>query len=182
MYQRTKASIKANVLCFWTAEQQRCGVTGRFWRSGNELWQRFRSVKCTFTFSLRRKASKGAFRQFGEWHWYRSYLRQKATEAADSDLGLLRLWAPFFTPCTMGASGHRICFFFPCLHPLHILYQCVVNRWFFGVSFGGLRGSVPMLPTDTNTLDAICVHQAMLDSLQSTFVRMWLIWCEQNLV
>lgn len=73
-------------------------------------------------------------------------------------------------------------FFSPCLHPLHILYQCVVNRWFFGVSFGGLRGSVPMLPTDTNTLNAICVHQVMLDSLQSTFVRMWLIWCEQNLV
>lgn len=29
MYQRTKASIKANVLCFWTGKQQRCQVTGR---------------------------------------------------------------------------------------------------------------------------------------------------------
>lgn len=28
MYQRTKASIKANVLCFWTGKQQRCQVTG----------------------------------------------------------------------------------------------------------------------------------------------------------
>lgn len=149
MYQRTKASIKANVLCFWTAKQQRCGVTGRFWRSGNELWQRFRSVKCTFTFSLRRKASKGAFRQFGEWHWYRSYLRQKATEAADSDLGLLRLWAPFLTSCTTGPVGTGYVFF-PCLHPLHILYQCVVNRWFL-VSvledWGDLCPCCPLTPT-----------------------------------
>lgn len=29
MYQRTKASIKANVLCFWTGKQQWCQVTGR---------------------------------------------------------------------------------------------------------------------------------------------------------
>jgi len=28
MYQRTKASIKANVLCFWTGKQRRCQVTG----------------------------------------------------------------------------------------------------------------------------------------------------------
>lgn len=29
MYQRTKASIKTNVLGFWTGKQQRCWVTGR---------------------------------------------------------------------------------------------------------------------------------------------------------
>lgn len=29
MHQRTNASIKANVLCFWTGKQQRCQVTGR---------------------------------------------------------------------------------------------------------------------------------------------------------
>lgn len=29
MYQRTNASIKGNVLCFWTAKQQRCQVTRR---------------------------------------------------------------------------------------------------------------------------------------------------------
>lgn len=29
MYQRTKASIKANVLCFGAGKQQRCQVTGR---------------------------------------------------------------------------------------------------------------------------------------------------------
>lgn len=90
-------------------------------------------------------------------------MRQKATEATYSDLGLLlRLWAPFLTSCATRGSG--ISFFFPCLHPLHIIYQrellCEGSYpAIFGVSFGAreLRGSVRMLPTDTNTLDAICI-------------------------
>lgn len=124
------------------------------------------------------------------WHWYRSYLRQKATEATDSTLGLLlRLWAPFLTLCTTGAAGTGYVFS-PCLDPLHIIYQrelpCVCSYPETLVSvlvpedWGDLCTCCQL--TATHSMLFACVHQVMLNSLQSTFVRMWLIWHEQSLV
>lgn len=168
MYQKTKASIKANVLCFGTAKQQRCGVTGRFLRSGNELRQWFRSVKYTFTSSLQKKASKGAFRQFGGntdiGHiWGKMQLRpQRVTWDV--------CWGSIFNFVHNGGSGTG----------------CVWNCSASGVSRQFLVSvlvpeDVRMLPTAPSILFA-CVHQVMLDSLQSTFVRIWLVWHEQSLV
>lgn len=100
----------------------------------------------------------------GVWHWYRSSLRRKATEATESDLGLLlRFWALFLTQPTTGVVGIRYVFSLALIHYISFIRGncsvCAVTRQLL------VSVLVPedywdpfrILPADTNTLHAICM-------------------------
>lgn len=189
MYQRTKASKKAKVL-FSDSK------TGAGWQgdlSAQEM--NYDSDLEVSNAHLHSAYQKELFWQFGwveGWHWYRSSLRRKAPEATESDLALLlRFWALILTERTTARAGPRYVFALPWSISYHLSEGIALRVWLpgnFWCQFWCRRITgicAHCANTHQHTLMLllfVCVGQVMLNSLQNAFVRMWLIWREQNLV